>query len=105
MLSNEPKLCKPRELARNRQVLNGRSHSRPQTRAMAPQKRGSRKIPLFDPFLSARRSETMRLNEPKLFNTRDLARKLKDLNSERLASILAPTGWPQKRAPEYWQNS
>jgi len=43
----------------------------------------------------------MRLNEPKLFNPRDLARKLKDLNSERLASILAPTGWPQKRVPEF----
>lgn len=74
MRSNEPKLCKPRELARNHQVLKGRSHSRPQTRAMAPQKWRSRKIPLFDPFLSARRSDTMRPNEPKLFNPRDLAR-------------------------------
>jgi hypothetical protein len=38
MRSNEPKLCKPREFARNRQVLKGRSHSRPQTRVIAPQK-------------------------------------------------------------------
>ena len=28
MRSNEPKLCKPRDLARHRQVLKGRSHSR-----------------------------------------------------------------------------
>ncbi len=43
----------------------------------------------------------MRLNKPKLFNPQDLARKLKDLNSDRLASILALTGWPQTRAPEF----